>query len=46
MVARTLPFIAMLALLPSLAACSEQPAAPAPLSEAALAAVTEDAAGG
>ncbi|MFN4113430.1 MAG: serine hydrolase domain-containing protein [Sphingomonadaceae bacterium] len=44
MVVRYLPLIAMLGLLPSLAACSEQPAAPAPLSEAALAAVTKEAA--
>ncbi|WP_324262055.1 serine hydrolase [Altererythrobacter sp. H2] len=44
MVARSLSLIAMLALLPSLAACGETPAAPAPLSEAALAAVTKEAA--
>ena len=35
--------IAMLALLPALAGCNSQPAGPLPLSDAALAAVTEDA---
>ncbi len=40
---RSLPLIAMLALLPTLGACGSVPAAPAPLSEAARAAVAEDA---
>ena len=43
MVARTLPLIVMLALLPTLAGCGEAPAAPAPLSEAAMSAIAEDA---
>ncbi|QYU66488.1 serine hydrolase [Leptolyngbya sp. 15MV] len=43
MIARSGPLIAMLALLPTLAGCSGEPAAPAPLSEAARAAVAEDA---
>lgn len=43
MVARTLPLIAMLAVLPTLAGCGGQPDEPAPLSDAALAAVATDA---
>lgn len=43
MVARSLPLIAMLALLPTLAGCGDAPAEPAPLSEAAMKAVAEDA---
>ena len=43
MVARSSPLIAMLALLPTLAACSAAPPEPAPLSEAAMQAVAEDA---
>ncbi|MFN2099268.1 serine hydrolase domain-containing protein [Altererythrobacter sp. MF3-039] len=37
------PLIAMLALLPALAGCESEPPGPRPLSEAALASVTEDA---
>lgn len=43
MVARSLPLIAMLALLPTLAGCGDVPAEPAPLSEAAMNAVAVDA---
>ena len=43
MVARCLPLIALLALLPPLAGCGGAPAEPAPLSETAIAAVAEDA---
>lgn len=43
MVARCLPLIVMLALLPPLAGCGGAPAEPAPLSETAIAAVAEDA---
>ena len=43
MVARSLPLIVMLALLPTLAGCGEAPAAPAPLSDAAMRAIAEDA---